>query len=196
LENASGSTEFHFVFTVSADEDKFYRKIVAEGLKGLIDDWIVRGIPLLSFLIIIIPVGIAAYRDSLASSAPYVSELSFAAAWAGAILAKVWGTRRLNDEVFKRLRSGKITWEASFDDQLVVFKAGEIESRLPWTAISAVQAVGSIVVFWLDLRGGFYLPVRLLADTNSRDAFVAWASQQAQNNAAERTPSVSHFAHE
>ena len=60
----------------------------------------------------------------------------------------------------------------------VTVAKGTLVSRMTWDAISSVEDIGTIVVFWYDPTQGFFLPHHVFKDDASRIAFSTWAKER------------------
>ena len=184
MSDASGPSGFRFVFTVTENEDKAFRSLLAKNLWPLFNRSLSRGILLLGFAILYVATWIAFIRDWLPLSAVVLSSLSFLTGYWTAFLAYLRTQNRLNDMLFERSRDGQMTWQLIFDDTLVIVRRGDVESRMPWSAISAVQDAESVVAFWFDVRWGFFIPARAFADRAFRATFTEWAAERVRSAAA------------
>ena len=122
---------FHFVFKMTEDEARLFRRLLTKNLTRYIDRRVTVGVTLAGFASVIIPVFIAYGKGLLPVSTVLLSELSLTVGYLGLLIATVWGSRRMYRNLFKVTRSAQASFDCTFDDSSVVVKKGTLESRMP-----------------------------------------------------------------
>ena len=190
LSDALDQSRFRFEFKVTEDDDRLFRKLVTKNLEPFAGRGVTMGVRLLSLALLFFPTLVALDRGWLPLSAALLSLLAFVmGSWVQPI-SNLLAVPRLYSRLFEWTRAGQATWHLIFDDGVAVVRRKNVESRIPWDAISALQVTESIVVFWFDARSGFYIPARAFADASSRTTFTEWATERVRSAAASAVATV------
>ena len=166
-----------YVFQINEGEAAVFRRYLLQNQKRYADRRFTRGIPLLAFASVLIPVWIAYNSGALPISAVLSAELGLAVGFFGLMIGILASSHRMFRNAFKDTRSAQVSFDCSFDNTGIVVKKGTLETRMTWDAIASVQDEGSIIAFWYDPTQGFFIPARMFSDAAARNAFAAWAKQ-------------------
>jgi YcxB-like protein len=167
-----------YVFQINEDEATTFRRYLVRNQKRYADRYFSRGIPLIAFAIVLIPVWIAYNRGLLPISAVLFAELGLGVGCLSVLIGIIAGSRRAFRKAFRESRSAQVSFDCSFDNTGIVVKKGALETRLTWDAIARVQDEGPIIAFWYDPTQGFLIPARVFSDAAARNAFAAWAKDR------------------
>jgi YcxB-like protein len=172
----TGLAGAHFVFEVSEDDDRIYRKLNMKDLRRYLDRRILKGIPMAVFLCLLAALLVAFTYDLLPLSALLCAEGTFAVAYMAALLAGSVALSRFGNAMFREIPPASRHYDCAFDEDGIVVKSGLRESRMPWSEIRQVEATPSMVIFRYQPGLGFFLPQRVFDTDAARAAFATWAA--------------------
>lgn len=174
----TGQTAYAFAFEQIEADDQLFRSRGVRRLSSLIDKRISTGIPLVVYLILMGGLLLASVKGLLPISVVVVAIVSFLSGLLAIRFASSLALRRAYHSHFHQATASSRRWNVSFDDHLIVVKAGLIETRLPWAAVAQVEEAGSIMIFWFRVSAAFFIPLRAFASDLERANFAAWAAAQ------------------
>lgn len=177
MSNATDPSNFCFEFSISRDEDRFFRTLVIERIKAHIDWRGVWIIILIAYAVVVVVGCVGMNQGWLTSNTIYASSACFVVGQLYALSLATWSMRRISDKLFELDRIAQ-TWRVAFDDASIIVKTPNIESRMSWNAMTDVADTQVMVVMWCDTKQGLFIPARVFASSTARTAFAEWASER------------------
>ena len=177
---SEGQAGSRFVFEINEDDDRIFRKMSARDLRRYLDQRIIKGIPIVSLLILIGALLVAYDGGVLPLSAVNTAEASFVVCYLAVLIAGKMALPRVQRAMFRETSDTNRRFDCTFDDDSIVIKIGLRETRMPWRAIARVEDAPSMVIFWYQPTRGYFVPSRAFTDDAARAAFAAWAAARVQ----------------
>ncbi len=178
LSDIIDQSRLRFQFSISIEEDRFFRKLVSNRLKVHID-WEASALQGLIIAAAAMILGLLAV--ALEWSSPqtlFVLMVCFALGQVYAAFVTGWIIRRIHDKLFELDRVGQMTWQVDLDDSSIVIRTPGIERRASWHSIQGVTDASVMVAIWYNSGHGFFIPARAFIDPSARAAFAEWASER------------------
>ena len=178
MSNATDQSNFYFEFSISKDEDRFFRTLLTKRLKAHLDRrglWIIA---LTVYAVVVVVSWVGLDQGWLTSSTAFASSACLLLGQLYAAFVATWSTRRISDKLYELDRMAQMTWRVAFDKGSIIVRTPNVESRMSWDTIAEVADTQVMVVIWYNARQAFFIPARVFADSAARTAFAEWASER------------------
>src|SRR5665213_899712 len=141
LSGTTGQTASRFVFEISEDDDRIFRKTITRDLKLYLDRRIIRGVPLLIFFALAGALAVAMQRGYVSFAVVMTFEPSFFIGYLAPAIAALIAVPRMQRALFRDIPAVNRRFDLAFDDDGVVVKIGLKETAMPWAAIARVEDI-------------------------------------------------------